>query len=167
MKSKQITYNPLQTVDFLNKQSLSVIHPYHSQFSNKYKHLISKSFTLYQNVIYNYTLGRPSEGNGRPKQLQYATMPVISDIKCVKPHAYWNKTMITSNMICAQGFKTTLCFIIILLPLKHSFSQSGPLLKNECFQLSFRIQGTLHIFATFTHDILKLILPEPSKNDYR
>ena len=110
MKSKHITYNPLQTVDFLNKQSLSVIHPYHSQFSNKYKHLISKSFTLYQNVIYNYTLGRPSEGNGRPKQLQYATMPVISDIKCVKPHAYWNKTMITSNMICAQGFNIPLNF---------------------------------------------------------
>ena len=159
MKSKQITYNPLQTVDFLNKQSLSVIHPYHSQFSNKYKHLISKSFTLYQNVIYTYTLGRQSEGNGRPNQLQYATMPVISDIKCVKPHAYWNKTMITSNMICAQGFNTPLCFIKILLPLNPSFSQSGPLLKNECFYLSFKIQSTLHIFGTFIHGFLKYFYP--------
>ena len=167
MKSNQTTYNPLQTVAYLNKQSLSVIHPYHSQLSNKYKHLILKSFTLYQNVIYTYTLGRPSEGNGRPKQLQYATMPVISDIKCVKPHAYWNKTMITSNMICAQGFNTPLFFIKILLPLNPSFSQSGPLLKNECFYLSFKIQSTLHIFGTFIHGFLKILLPKPSRNDFR
>ena len=144
-----------------------MIHPYHSQLSSKYKHLILKSFTLYQKVIYTYTLGRPSEGNGRPKQLQYATMPVISDIKCVKPHAYWNKTMITSNMICAQGFNTPLFFIKILLPLNPSFSQSGPLLKNECFYLSFKIQSTLHIFGIIIHGFSKLLLPKPSRNDFR
>ena len=124
-----------------------------------------KLHTLYQNVIYTYTLGMP--GSGRPKHLRYATMPVISNNMCVKPYAYWDKTMITSNMICAQGFNTPLFFIKILLPLNPSFSQSGPLLKNECFQLSFRIQGTLHIIAIFTRDILTLILPKPSKNDYR
>ena len=67
-------------------------------------------------------------GSGRPKHLRYATMQVISNKKCVKPYAYWDETMITSNMICAHGFNTPLCFIIILVLLKPSFSQSGPLL---------------------------------------
>ena len=124
-----------------------------------------KLHTLYQNVIYTYTLGMP--GSERPKHLRYATMPVISNNMCVKPYAYWDKTMITSNMICAQGFNTPLCFIIMLLPLKPSFSQSGPLLKNECFYLSFKIQSTLHIFGTFIHGFLKILLPKPSRNDFR
>ena len=64
-------------------------------------------------------------GWGTSKHLRYATMPVITNKKCVKPYAYWDKSMLTSNMICAQGFNTPLCFIIILLPLKRSFSQFG------------------------------------------
>ena len=124
-----------------------------------------KLHTLYQNVIYTYTLGMP--GSGRPKHLRYATMPVISNNMCVKPYAYWDKTMLTSNMICAQGFNTPLCFIIILLLLKPSFSQSGPLLKKECFQLSFKIQSTLHIFGIIIHGFSKLLLPKSSRNDFR
>ena len=129
--------------------------------------MISKSFTLYQNVIYNYTLGRPSEGNGRPKQLQYATMPVISDIKCVKPHAYWNKTMITSNMICAQGFNIPLnfnsiptlmaqyeIFLLIFKPQK-TFQKNGNMVQITasmlCSQIHFKSWGSSLEFCHQTY----------------
>ena len=36
-----------------------------------------------------------------PQTLQYVTMPLLTNAKCVMPHTDWPPSQITSNMLCA------------------------------------------------------------------
>ena len=83
-------------------------------------------------------------------------MPVISNEKCVKQHAYWNKTIITSNMICAQGFNIPLNFISIPTLMAQHEIFLLIFKPQKAFQIKWKYGTNYKQYAVFTNIFQKL-----------